>query len=92
MSYVISDKGWLGSYMSIRERKAKNDGRKLNNEEIRDLNTPGVLLSDKMNKDEKKKGTCATYEGFCSRNFEQRAHLIDLGVNWRVILKCILKK
>lgn len=42
--------------MGIRERKAKNGGRKLHNLEIRDLNTPQVLLGDKMNKDENKRG------------------------------------
>lgn len=58
MSYVISDNGWWGSYMGLRERRAKNGGRELHNEEIHDLNTPQVLLGEKMNKDEKKSGMC----------------------------------
>jgi hypothetical protein len=48
--------------MGLRERKAKNDGRKLHNEEIHYLNTPQVSLGDKMNKDGGK-GARATYDG-----------------------------
>lgn len=58
MSYVISDNGWGGSYMGLREKKAKNNGIKLHNEEIHDFNTRQVLLGDKMNKDEKKRDMC----------------------------------
>ena len=70
MSYVISENGWWGSYTGLRERKIKNDVRKLHDEEIHNSNTPRVLSGDKMNKGEKK-GVFATYEGeqICIRGF-----------------------
>jgi len=45
MTYVISDNGLWGSYMALRERKAKYGGRKLHNEKIHDFeHSSGVIM------------------------------------------------
>lgn len=52
---------------------------------LQDLKNCQALLSDKINENEGT-GACGTYEG------KQRTHLKDPDVNWRVILKRLLKK
>jgi hypothetical protein len=60
----------MGKLYEPKREEGKKSWRKLNNEKIHDLNTPHLLLGDKMNKDEKK-GACATYKGehTCIRDF-----------------------